>query len=126
MSRAKRVNSISGTFYGIRIKCPGCGEHLLPTQETPASQGTLPRWQFNGDLERPTFSPSILSRWYETSDEGDRMIDAGEPLPPGMDRYPGRDMVCHSFVTDGRIQFLSDCTHALAGQSVDLPDVEGT
>jgi hypothetical protein len=23
-------------------------------------------------------------------------------------------------VTDGRIQFLGDCTHALAGQTVDL------
>ena len=31
---------------------------------------------------------------------------------------------CHSFVTDGRIQFLSDCTHALAGQTVDLPDIK--
>ena len=30
--------------------------------------------------------------------------------------------VCHSFVTDGRIQFLADCTHALAGQTVDLPE----
>jgi hypothetical protein len=28
------------------------------------------------------------------------------------------------FVTDGRIQFLGDCTHALAGQTVDLPDWE--
>lgn len=27
--------------------------------------------------------------------------------------------------TDGRIQFLNDCTHALAGQTVDLPDWEG-
>jgi hypothetical protein len=32
------------------------------------------------------------------------------------------DLVCHSFVTDGKIQFLSDCTHALAGQTVALPD----
>ena len=31
-------------------------------------------------------------------------------------------MACHTFVTDGRIQFLGDCTHALAGQTVDLPD----
>ena len=30
----------------------------------------------------------------------------------------------HSYVTDGRIQYLSDCTHPLAGQTVDLPDVE--
>jgi hypothetical protein len=33
--------------------------------------------------------------------------------------------VCHSFVTDGRIQFLGDCTHALAGQTVDLPEWTG-
>ena len=28
--------------------------------------------------------------------------------------------VCHSFVTDGKIQFLGDCTHELAGQTVEL------
>ena len=32
--------------------------------------------------------------------------------------------VCHSFVTNGRIQYLGDCTHKLAGQTVDLPDWE--
>ena len=32
-------------------------------------------------------------------------------------------LTCHSFVTDGRIQFLADCTHPLAGQTVDLPEV---
>ena len=31
--------------------------------------------------------------------------------------------VCHSFVTDGRIQFLGDCTHDLAGHTVELPDL---
>jgi hypothetical protein len=29
---------------------------------------------------------------------------------------------CHSFVTNGKIQFLADCTHKLAGQTVELPD----
>ncbi len=28
---------------------------------------------------------------------------------------------CHTFITDGRIQFLGDCSHKLAGQTVDLP-----
>jgi len=49
------------------------------------------------------------------------MAARGEPPPDGK-RYPGADVVCHSFVTDGRIQFLGDCTHTLAGQTVDLPD----
>lgn len=30
---------------------------------------------------------------------------------------------CHSFVRDGQIEFLSDCTHALAGKTVSLPAV---
>jgi hypothetical protein len=32
--------------------------------------------------------------------------------------------LCHSFVRDGRIEFLSDCTHSLAGQTVELPEIE--
>ena len=27
---------------------------------------------------------------------------------------------CHIFIRDGRIQYLNDCTHALAGQTVDM------
>jgi len=39
-------------------------------------------------------------------------------MPDGVSEYR-----CHSFVRDGRIEFLSDCTHALKGQTVDLPDL---
>ena len=34
---------------------------------------------------------------------------------------PPTPYACHSFVTDGRIQFLTDSTHTLAGQTVPLP-----
>lgn len=50
-------------------------------------------WEYNGNAEKPTFRPSVLAR--------------GE-------------FICHSFVTDGQIAFLSDCTHHLAGQTVPL------
>ena len=30
---------------------------------------------------------------------------------------------CHSYVKDGQIQFLNDCSHVLAGQTVDLPEL---
>ena len=39
---------------------------------------------------------------------------------------PGQLTVCHSFVSDGQWQFLGDCTHALAGQTVPvvpIPDM---
>jgi hypothetical protein len=28
---------------------------------------------------------------------------------------------CHVFITNGQIQFLDDCTHALKGQTVPIP-----
>lgn len=58
---------------------------------------------FNGNLDAPTLTPSLLCRY-----------DFGEEKTP---------YCCHSFVRDGKIQFLSDCTHSLAGQTVDLMDI---
>lgn len=61
------------------------------------------RWTFNGDFQKPTFNPSLL-------------VEIGKhPNPP--DR-------CHSFVKEGKIQFLNDCSHDMAGQTVDIPDWE--
>ena len=60
-------------------------------------------WTFNGDLERPTVQPSILT-WSN-----------------GRDNAQG----CHVFITDGMIQYLGDSFHTLAGQTVPmvaLPD----
>lgn len=98
---SKILRSVEGG--GLLFRCPGCNEgHMIRHGEGPG-----PRWTWNGDAEKPTFTPSVLVT-YNGSDAG---IDGAPPA------------VCHSFVTDGRIQFLSDCTHALAGQTVDLPDV---
>jgi len=75
-----------------------------------------PCWGWNGDMERPTFDPSIKVEGTErlTDDEYTRVM-GGELIPP-------RFTVCHSFVREGRIEFLSDCTHALKGQTVELPE----
>lgn len=118
MSKLKRVNlgaMLDNAPGGVRFKCPGCGmSHHLYTQEVPPTV-VGPRWTWNMDVERPTLTPSILARGAFRSDVEDEDND-----------WDGA-AICHSFVTDGRIQFLNDCTHALAGQTVDLPDlgVEG-
>lgn len=57
------------------------------------------RWQWNGSLESPTVSPSVLVTY----------------------SHAGVEKVCHSFINDGVIQYLSDCTHHLAGKTVPLP-----
>lgn len=35
--------------------------------------------------------------------------------------YKETTEICHSFVSEGVIQFLSDCTHSLTNQHVELP-----
>ena len=109
-----------GSVY-LLFWCPGCETHHGPT-----IAGRI-AWTFNGDFVKPTLSPSILTRHYQMSEEGramlERHLERGEHLPEG-ERYPGRDIVCHSFVRDGKIEFLSDCTHALAGQTVALEPME--
>lgn len=114
MNRVRKFCDSDGKHLGYTFECPGCGEmHAVYTDN--AKPGA--NWQFNGSLERPTFSPSILVRGTQRqSDEEIDRIMKGEKIEP-------RPRVCHSFVTDGRIQFLGDCTHALAGQTVELPEV---
>jgi hypothetical protein len=77
------------------FRCPGCNQnHGVPVD---GSRG----WSWNGDGDRPTISPSILCTW---------------------DWSAKPKQVCHSFIRDGRWEFLGDCTHALAGQTVEIPD----
>jgi hypothetical protein len=91
MPKVHRVDNLYGEGKGGWVfHCPAC----------TWSHGPADTWQFNGDIEKPTFKPSILVR------------------------HPNRVEICHSFVTDGKIQYLNDCTHELAGKTVDLPEWE--
>jgi hypothetical protein len=79
--------------------CPGCkGLHQVPTKHTHSQN-----WGFNGSLDAPTFTPSILT----------------QNAPNGI-----WQTACHSFVNDGKIQFLSDCPHELSGQTVELDEID--
>ena len=80
--------------------CPGCQcAHYIATAENDSG---FPIWKWNGDMEKPTVSPSIMIEYH------------------GADK----DTICHSFIRDGKIQYLSDCTHELAGKTVDMVDWE--
>jgi hypothetical protein len=96
MAKIRKVNVPTREAY--TFFCPGCNEaHLIYT-----AGSDVPVWSFNGSIEKPTFNPSLLLRGY-----------INDKLP---------NDVCHSFIKDGNIQFLNDCTHALKGQTVALPD----
>ena len=77
-------------------------------------------WQFNGDMEKPTISPSILVRSVTMPDPIPRNADGSYKIGADGRVEGSKDSVCHSFVTDGKIRFLDDCTHDMAGQIVDL------
>lgn len=96
---------------GLAFWCPGCREvHVVQH-----GQGPGPRWVWNGDPIHPTFTPSVLVTGVKRlTDEQHAAWRRGEGLPEPV---PSR---CHTFVTDGRINYLSDCSHELAGQIVDM------
>lgn len=83
-------------------------------------------WGWNGSADRPTFTPSVLARGRRMTAKGradhEAWVEAGCPKP-APESFDGEDYVCHSFVADGKIQFLGDCTHHLAGQTVPLADL---
>jgi hypothetical protein len=92
--------------------CPGCNEpHAILTPSV---------WAWDGNAEAPTFSPSVLVR-------GGHYADGRRPCWCTWNaEHPDDPTVftcsqCHSYVRAGRIEFLADSVHALAGQTVPLP-----
>lgn len=89
------------------FKCPGCNRNHGVRIRALSSPGDHhgPGWEWNGNADRPTFSPSVLVT-YNGNDAGTN------GAPPA---------ICHCFVRDGQMEFLGDCTHGLAGQTVPIP-----
>lgn len=101
--------------HGVKIRvdasewmflCPGCGfVHGVPRDG---------RWTFNGDICKPSFSPSLIERTGTAGQTHDQAAATGW------------SRVCHSVIApvDGvaMIGFQSDCTHGLRGRIVELPD----
>lgn len=88
-----------GTYAGetsYTFECPGCGSsHEIRTYGDVV-------WNFNGDLEKPTVTPSLRVR---------EQISNKEPK------------ICHFFVREGKLVFCGDSTHHLSGKTVDMLDI---
>lgn len=74
------------------IKCHKHGWHNIPAK----------RWNFDGNLECPTFSPSVREFEYD---------------PKQHEQHKTR---CHYTVTKGKIKYHDDNTHEFAGQTLDM------
>ena len=89
---------------GLWMWCPGCDDtHRIVF-------GTESGWTWDGNTDAPTISPSIVVHSHGRLDDNGNYAETP---------------TCHSFVHAGHWQYLSDCTHPLAGQTVPmvpLPD----
>ena len=86
----RKVENDDGVVERLMFFCPGC--NMVHGVTIIGDY----KWGFNEDYEKPTFSPSILVTY----------------------NWAGVPKICHSFVENGNIRFLSDCTHDLANQVV--------
>jgi Family of unknown function (DUF6527) len=102
-SMIRHIDDHGVKYDALAFICPGCagddtrkstGLHMLPVN----TDKTSPAWTWDGNLEAPTISPSILT-------------GRGSPF------------VCHSFLKAGVFEFLGDCTHSLVTQNVPMPDL---
>lgn len=94
-------NAIDGEGKDIpgmyEFHCPGCAKsHHVWTGQAQQFRHT---WQFNGNFDSPTFSPSLL-------------IDQSKP-----------ERRCHFFIENGHIKYLDDCHHGLRGKIVPMEKI---
>jgi Family of unknown function (DUF6527) len=112
--KAKPVKLVYGDGYfdcpieeatHVELNFPGpVGKLHLPVILKGTRDGTN-CWTWNGDVDKPTLRPSILTTGY-TRNGGDKPVH------------------CHTWVNDGQAQFLDDCTHELRGHTVDMLEVQ--
>lgn len=83
--------------------CPACGfGHVFE----------YPRWSFNGNLDKPTFTPSLRIFVRITKEVDDKLIDTGEIRT-----------VCHFNLVDGQLQYAGDNPHQFNSQIITMQDI---
>lgn len=86
----------------VTIHLPGpTGILTLPIMLKGTREGTN-NWTWNGSINSPSLMPSVLT-------EGSK--------------EDGSKFRCHSWIMDGKVVFLDDCTHEHKNCTVDLIDL---
>lgn len=83
--------------------CPGCKhQHVYSVKSNGGG------WYFNGNLESPSFTPSLLNSL--------------PVLNEATGKYEIKER-CHLFITDGKIVYCGDCTHEFSGKTVEMSNI---
>ena len=73
------------------------------------------------------FCPGCKDNHWIRVAPGNWSLSSGDELPtvsPSI--MVSGDKLCHSWIREGKFHFLTDCSHALAGQVVDMVPIEDT
>lgn len=106
--KAKPLKLVDENYVGcppeeatfIRLNSPGPIANIMVPVQIKGSRNGTGNWTWNGDTEKPTLKPSII-----------------------QDFRPHDSLVNHVWITDGQVKFLNDCSHELAGKTLDLLEV---
>lgn len=110
MPKVRLYDKEKGTYT---FNCPAGHIHYINTL-IPNHKNA--QWDFNGDVNKPTFTPSISEKcgqYVAECDEEHREYYKKENL----------GYICHFIITNGMIQFCGDCTHDLKNTTVELPEI---
>jgi hypothetical protein len=127
--------------YSNWLWCPGCNiTHNITTPHPDATAPPSPDrlWDFDGNEESPTFSPSLLVHHsvhlcppdYVHEEECAAYPNCGHighGIGPNGEMMKRKPCIaspnygnCHSFIRNGVWEFLGDSAHKLAGQHIPM------
>jgi hypothetical protein len=76
-------------------------------------------WTFDGNVESPTFEPSVKITGKQAINVNGKWTGEYVRGPDGK----ALDACCHYFLHNGKLVFQNDCTHAMKGKTVALPEL---
>lgn len=91
--KTRTASTMDGSQRWLVFWCPGCDQ----AHQIKVVGDVHPRWDWNGDRDKPTTNPSVRVMYSDTRN-------------------------CHFFLKEGRIEFCGDSYHALKGQTVEIPE----
>lgn len=99
-----KIEYVEGNPDGVdqyQFYCPGCECHHSFWHKNIKDKV---QWSWNKSFVKPTVTPSIKTQFYSYKFE--------------------KDMICHFYIKNGKIQYLNDCTHELAGETIKMVPIK--
>lgn len=115
LSKKLRSTDYGNGRLGVSYWCQGCKRMHGIITDGPGA------WGWDRNVDSPTFTPSVLT----TYRSGEPPVTPENFAEYKLNPWPQtkKDNVCHTFITNGMVQFLGDCTHEFVNQTVPLPDL---